>query len=165
MRLAKEASQIKIPLMSLAAPGKSAASARRRKAAPVTKVKTKTAAQLTDSLYYYQAKVKEVYDGDTITVDIDLGMHLWLYGEKIRLIRINAPEVRGDSRERGLASRDYLRSLLDGKDIVLETYKDDREKYGRFLAEIWVQIEGRKTYTNVNDLLVQQGFAEYHDYS
>jgi hypothetical protein len=35
------------------------------------------------SLYFYRANVVSVYDGDTITADIDLGMKIWLRGEKI----------------------------------------------------------------------------------
>lgn len=34
-----------------------------------------------DKLYYYKAKVTSVYDGDTCTVDIDLGMKSWIYAE------------------------------------------------------------------------------------
>lgn len=28
-------------------------------------------------LYHYNAKIIDVYDGDTCTVDIDLGLHTW----------------------------------------------------------------------------------------
>lgn len=43
-------------------------------------------------LYKYCAKVMSVYDGDTIRVDIDLGLKTWIKNESIRLNRINAPE-------------------------------------------------------------------------
>ena len=59
-------------------------------------------------LFYYRALVKYVYDGDTITTDIDLGMHAWIHDEKIRLSQINTPKLKGDEREKGLKSRDYL---------------------------------------------------------
>lgn len=52
-------------------------------------------------LYHYKAKVVSVYDGDTFTVDIDLGLHTWINGEKIRLNRINAPELRGNEKDKG----------------------------------------------------------------
>lgn len=60
------------------------------------------------SLYHYRAIVKEVHDGDTITVDIDLGFHTWIHDEHIRLAQINAPEVIGASKAAGIASRDFL---------------------------------------------------------
>jgi micrococcal nuclease len=37
------------------------------------------------TLYNYKAVVTSVYDGDTCTVDIDLGLHTWIRGEKSRL--------------------------------------------------------------------------------
>ena len=53
------------------------------------------------TLYHYKAFVTQVYDGDTVTVDIDLGLHTWMKGEKLRLYRINAPELRGEEKEAG----------------------------------------------------------------
>ena len=116
-----------------------------------------------EKLYYYKAEVQSVYDGDAITVDIDLGLSTWVRGEKIRLHRINAPELRGDEREVGLISRDYLRSLIDKKEIWLQTIKDKKGKYGRYLGEIWIE-DSQNKWIKINDLLVEKGFAEYKDY-
>ncbi len=115
------------------------------------------------SLYHYRAIVTSVYDGDTCTVDIDLGMGVWLRGEKVRLVRINAPELRGITKVTGRAARDYLRSLIDGKEIVLQTVKDRKGKYGRYLGEIWIQQSATKLI-NVNDAMVKAGQAEYRKY-
>ena len=46
-------------------------------------------------MYEYRAKVRGVYDADTITVDIDLGFGIIYTGQKLRLLGIDAPEVRG----------------------------------------------------------------------
>lgn len=116
-----------------------------------------------EKLYHYRAKVVSVYDGDTCTVDIDLGLGIWACGEKLRLLRINAPEMRGVEKVEGRASRDYLRGLIDGNFIFIHTKKDRREKYGRYLAEIWQEDEHGK-WVNVNDLLVQAGHAVYKEY-
>lgn len=116
-----------------------------------------------NNLYHYRAIVTYVYDGDTITVDIDLGLNTWIRGEKLRLHRINAPELRGIEREQGLLSRDFLRSQIDGKEVFIQTIKDKRGKYGRYIAEIWVPEEN-DVWTNMNDLLVEKGFAHYQDY-
>ncbi len=115
-----------------------------------------------ENLFHYRAKVRSVYDGDTCRVDIDLGLGTWVHNESIRLFRINAPEVRGAQRQKGLKSRDYLRDLIDGKEIMLQTVRDKKGKYGRYLGEIWLQIEGE--YKCVNDLLVENGFADYKEY-
>lgn len=115
------------------------------------------------TLYHYKAVVTGVYDGDTITVDIDLGMHAWIRGEKLRLCRINAPELRGAEKEVGKISRDYLKKLILKKEIIIETHKDKKEKYGRYLAELWLPT-GDNNYMNVNDELVNKGYAAYKEY-
>jgi len=40
-----------------------------------------------EHLYYYRAEVQSVYDGDTCTLNIDLGLGTWAHHEKIRLAR------------------------------------------------------------------------------
>ncbi len=115
-----------------------------------------------EHLYYYRAVVVSVYDGDTIRADIDLGLHTWVKREKIRLARINAPELRGDERPAGLQSRDFLRNLILGKEVVLKTFKDRKGKYGRYLAEVWLFREDH--WVNVNDMLVAHGMAKYAEY-
>jgi len=116
-----------------------------------------------EHLYHYRAIVKSVYDGDTCTIDIDLGLGAWIHGEKLRLYRINTPEVRGVQRPEGLKSRDFLREKIDGKEIIIQTVKDRKGKYGRYLGEIWLEGEDG-ALININDLLVKEGFAEYKDY-
>ena len=114
-------------------------------------------------LYYYKSQIVSVYDGDTCTADIDLGMGIWNRGEKLRLARINAPELRGEERPEGLKSRDYLRGLIDGKEVFVQTIKDKKGKYGRYLAEIWLKDESGQ-WINVNDTMVSEGYAEYREY-
>jgi micrococcal nuclease len=95
-------------------------------------------------------------------VDIDLGLSTWKRGETIRLARIDAPELRGASAKRGVKSRDHLKSLIEGKEVMVATIRDKREKYGRYLGEIWL-LSGKR-YTNVNDMLVAAGHAMYKSY-
>lgn len=116
-----------------------------------------------DNLYFYKAKIVSVYDGDTCRADIDLGLHIWLRNERLRLARINAPERRGPEKEEGLVSADFLRNLINGKEVIIETQKDKAGKYGRYIAEIWLPA-GDDTYMNVNDHLVEKGYAEYKEY-
>ena len=113
-------------------------------------------------LYHYQAKVISVHDGDTCTVDIDLGLTTWKHGEVVRLARVNAPELTGKSARTGARSRDHLRSLIEGRKILLATIRDRREKYGRYLGEVWVDVDGK--LVNVNDAMVTAGHAEYKQY-
>jgi micrococcal nuclease len=115
-----------------------------------------------DYLYHYRALITAVYDGDTVTAEIDMGLKTFVKGEKLRLHRINTPEVRGEEKEAGKVARDYLRSRILGKEVLVETFKDRQGKYGRYLAEIW--LPENNGYTNLNDELVAKGYAEYHEY-
>jgi len=116
-----------------------------------------------DQLYNYRARVVSVYDGDTIRVDIDLGLKTWVHNEPLRLSRINAPEVRGEERPEGLNARDFLREKILNKDVIIETLKDEKGKYGRYLAEIWLKDDS-EDYVNINDLMVEEGHAIYKQY-
>lgn len=116
-----------------------------------------------DCLYLYKAHVTDVYDADTITVDIDLGFNTWIKDERIRLARIDAPEVRGKEKIEGKAARDWLRERILGKEILLRTVKskkgaDSKGKFGRYLGEVIIND------VNMNDELVKVGHAEYREY-
>lgn len=108
--------------------------------------------------YRYKAKVVEVYDGDTITCDIQLGFNVVMQGQKIRLYGINTPEVRGKEKPRGLIVRDYLRRKILNKDVLLQTFKDKKGKYGRFLAIVHFQGQ------DINADLYEQGYAVINTY-
>ena len=100
---------------------------------------------------------------DTVTANIDLGFHMWIHGEKLRLARINAPEVRGKEKKQGKVSRDWLRKKILGKTIIIQTTKrkngkEKQGKYGRYIVELYQNGE------NINDRLVKSGLAKYKDY-
>ena len=109
-------------------------------------------------LYNYKAHVTGVYDGDSITADIDLGFYMCMQNQKIRLYGINTPEIRGEEREQGLIARDRVRELILDKDIILTSYKDKSGKYGRWLGTILIMDEDG-SWTNVNQLLLAEGLA------
>ena len=120
-------------------------------------------------LYYYKALVTKVYDGDTITVLIDLGLDTFRK-ESLRLEDLNAPEVRGEEREAGLISRDALREKILDKEIFIKTKKDKTGKYGRYIATIFLpysiitETEGEDGLTNINEWLIENNYAVYRKY-
>lgn len=85
--------------------------------------------------------VTRVVDGDTIEIQ---------GGTRVRLIGIDTPEV-GDCY--AAEATNYLRSLIDGKTVVLEKDVSETDRYGRLLRYIWMDD------VLVNDELVQEGFA------
>ena len=119
-----------------------------------------TKQELDSKLYHYKATIKSIYDADTLTIIQDLGGNIWAHGTKIRLHRINAYEVRGDEKEKGKLGRDYLRKILEGKKIYVNTLK--KGKYGRWIAEVWAELDDE--IINISDHLVEKGHAIYQDY-
>ena len=102
----------------------------------------------------YKATVTKVYDGDTITVDFDLGFGILIRKQKIRLLGINTPEVRGPEKPQGIISRDALRQRILGKVVTIKTSKDKKGKYGRWLGEVYIEEE------NINQWLITEGYAK-----
>jgi len=88
-------------------------------------------------LYTYNAIITGVYDGDTFTADIDLGLGIWKKGEKLRLAEVDTPEVRGAEREQGILVRDHVKELILNKKVVIQTTLDKKGKYGRLIAEVY----------------------------
>ena len=75
-------------------------------------------------LYHYKATIVSVWDGDTCTAEVDLGFGFSFNKIKLRLDSIDAPELRGETLQQGRGSRDYLRSLILDKEVILETIKE-----------------------------------------
>lgn len=106
-------------------------------------------------MYHYRAHVLRVYDGDTITVRIDLGFSVFTE-QRLRLARVNAWEVRGTERPAGLIARDWLRDQILGKTVEVTTEKTG--KYGRWIAEV---THGGG---NLSDQIVATQNGKYQDY-
>ena len=116
---------------------------------------------------YYNAYVTDVYDGDTVTAEIQLGFDIVHTPAKLRLWGINAPELRGGERAKGLDSRDYLREMILGKPVVVEIIPNRRGaaskgKYGRWLAIIWLCNDVQ--CLNMNEDMVGRGYAKVRRY-
>lgn len=127
--------------------------------------------------YFRNAVVDRVVDGDTIDVNVSLGFTVWVK-QRLRLARIDTPEIRGSEKVEGKKSKDYVvRLLRPGTLLIIQTTKTG--KYGRYIAEVWygtVQvIEKGEIETvpignaallsecdwhNLNDELLEKGLAK-----
>ena len=107
--------------------------------------------------YIYIATVVSVYDGDSITVDVDCGFGIILRKQKLRLLGIDTPELRGDTIVEARVSRDWLREKILNTQIIIKTYKDRKGKYGRWLAELFV--DG----ININNQMITEGLAKVYE--
>ena len=115
----------------------------------------------TFTLYNYRASVVGVYDGDSVTLDIDLGLGIWSKGQKCRLMGIDTPEIRGEERIEGLKSKQRLCELILGKQVAVETARDKTGKYGRWLVTIW-NLDDELGWVNINELLLSEGYAKIY---
>lgn len=128
-------------------------------------------------MYQYRAIIQNVVDGDTLAINIDLGLSVWINNEKIRLLGVNTPEVYGvkkgsDEWTQGNNASEFVKTILREKDeIIIETVKDRKEKYGRYLAVVYLKVDqGLLTgltnirsigdYYCLNDILIEKGLAE-----
>ena len=106
--------------------------------------------------WIYPARSWRVYDGDTLTVTLDLGFRVSMEITG-RLDGIDTPEVRGKARDAGLVSRDWLRDRLDAAmEVKIATRAQSERlqgKYGRWLVTVWCDRE------NMNERLVEEGLS------
>jgi micrococcal nuclease len=113
---------------------------------------------ITKNLYTYKAVIVEVYDGDTYKADIDLGMGVIKRKEKIRLAFVDTPELKGEERERGLEVRDHVKELILNKEVYIQTFKDRKGKWGRYIADIYLEADPR----SLSEYLIENNMAEWY---
>ena len=113
---------------------------------------------MTEFLYHYKMTVTKIVDGDTIRGDVDLGFGFIQRNQEFRFTGINAPEIHGPSAAEGLKTKQYVTDLLTNKEIVIVTKKDSKEKWGRYLAEIFY-LDATGNYVSLNKELVDKGLA------
>lgn len=109
---------------------------------------------------FYATQLQPV-DGDTVRALLD--KHHNDYSLKtLRLLGVNTPEVRGPTREEGLAAKEFvwewIREALTRSSaeptFIVQTLK--QEKYGRWLAYIWRTGDGEC----LNNALLKNRYAE-----
>mgnify|MGYP001062182478 CR=1 FL=1 len=102
-------------------------------------------------------KIVQVYDGDTVVVEITKRV-------RVRLLDCWAPEIRtknADEKILGYASREHLSDILpEGSEAILHipghVYIGRAITFGRFLGHVWA---GEEATANVSQQQVQAGHA------
>lgn len=112
-----------------------------------------------DNKYFYYGKVLSVYDGDTITVELNLGFNVKIK-EKIRFYGIDCKEIRGSEREEGLIAKNFVKDKIENKDIMIKTIKDKKGKYGRYLGIIY--YKDNEEWIDLNKELVDKKLASVY---
>lgn len=101
--------------------------------------------------------VIEVVDGDTIKV----------WGDKtVRLLGIDTPETVDPRRPVGCFGKEAsneTKSLLSGKEVILQKDVSETDKYKRLLRYIYLPLDNGQILF-INDYLVREGYAKVLTY-
>ena len=108
-----------------------------------------------DLLYTYKAFVMRVIDGDTLKLEIDTGFDEQCR-ETIRLRGIDCPEM--NTPEGRAAKRFVERELAHCESIILKSTQTRKEKWGRYLGDVfYTDKAGKQQY--LNNVLLEKGYA------
>jgi len=106
------------------------------------------------------AIIKDVYDGDTITVTF--------YKEvKIRMLDCWASELRSsdpEEKQKAIEAREFLKNVLkNGDKVLIKIPTTDRLQdsltFGRALGYVWKDLDGDGNLDNISDYMVKNGHA------
>ncbi len=96
------------------------------------------------SLWTFQARLVKVIDGDTLDICLDAAFRR-TGTERLRLLGVNTPELKGATRPAGLAAtyfvKDWLSEALGDWPLIVRTEKSDA--FGRYLAWVWRRSDER----------------------
>ena len=109
-------------------------------------------------LWEYRARVTRIVDGDNIDVGVDLGFKI-TKNERLRLLGVNTPEIRGSEREQGLKSKAFLEEVIPvGSWVQIRTHKTG--KYGRYIAEVFYFTDDDPELRNdLGEVLIKEGLG------
>ena len=114
-----------------------------------------------DQDWKYRPISYRIYDGDTILdLVLDLGFNVRVE-IKTRLYGINAPEVRGEEKEKGIETKNWLADKMKEAQIKQNLFIEshaEQGKFGRWLITVW------SGGVNLNKLMVGEGYAEFKQY-
>lgn len=103
----------------------------------------------------------EIDEVSTVTSVID-GDSFYIEGDEVRLADVSCPEW---DESGGSEATTALASLIEGSKVYLDTdQKTGRGPYGRLIAVVYIDFNTTHRL-NVNEFMLQAGFATLTDYS
>lgn len=106
-----------------------------------------------------KATITEVVDGDTVKLES---------GETVRYIGIDTPETKHPNKPIqcfGKEASNKNKELVEGKEVLLEKDITNTDRYGRLLRYVYLpNPEASNEAIFVNELLVEQGYANVYTY-
>jgi len=110
-------------------------------------------------MWTYRAHCYHVVDGDTFDVAVDLGFMVY-HKIRIRLRGVDTPEIYGaHPTPEGKAASDYVKALIENKDVVITTYKTTATTFNRWEADVQFTHD-TGALIQLSEHLVELGYAK-----
>jgi micrococcal nuclease len=104
------------------------------------------------------AKVIDVYDGDTFTVQVYIWIDQYII-TKVRLRGVDAPEYRAKcalEKELALASKKYLSDLVINKNVILMNIE-----YGKYSGRVIADVKIENNINLADEMLITKHARAY----
>lgn len=113
-----------------------------------------------DIFNFCACDLRRIIDGDTLEVDIHIGLGLILPDQRIRLYGVNCPEIHTKDDEeklRGQAATQFVVDRLGDIDTQLLVQIKGKDNFGRWLGKVYyLSTDG---YIFLNQLLLDNAHA------
>jgi micrococcal nuclease len=108
--------------------------------------------------------IQHIVDGDTFDCRLDLG-HRISVDCRFRLFGVNAPERGQPGYSEATSAFKAIAQAHMGEELAVVTWKDKRDKYGRYVADVAIpQTSGKSaawtTFAWLSDLMLATGTVE-----
>lgn len=107
--------------------------------------------------HWMACQVVKVADGDTVTVQAQLGLGIEHTAAPARLLGIQAPELHGDDAYHAHEARRQLARMVLNQRLYMHVPHNARDRYGRWLAFLWLPRQG--DLISINRWMVEEGHA------
>jgi len=107
----------------------------------------------------YQATILNLIDGDTLDLNVNLGMGFFV-NARIRLLGVDAPEIFGvkktsEEYSRGMVAKQFVAQWLYDFGPVYYLQATHKGIHGRWLGEFWRQVDE----SSLNDYLIDNYYS------
>lgn len=107
--------------------------------------------------WIFEGVVERIIDGDTYDVMVDCGFRRYSQ-ERLRLLEVDTPEVRGPERPEGLKATAFVEALIPvGSTITFKSYEHD--SFGRWLADVYY-LDADGTMQRLADTILEHDMGE-----
>lgn len=102
---------------------------------------------------HYPVAIDRVVDGDTVQLDIDLGLGVWMHDKRLRLSAVNSPEADLPAGKEATAFAQKW--IQENEPLEFMPFRSGWDKYGRLCGDL-----RNKRGETLNRALLDSGHAK-----